>query len=95
MRAELSPLKLYEYLACARPVVVSDIPGVSDLVRGAGAGVVVPPDDPEALGEGIVNILADPEAAEAMGARGREAVLEGYTWDHTAAKVEAILRGVA
>ncbi len=35
-RGEASPLKLFDYLACARPVVVSDIPAVHDLIEASG-----------------------------------------------------------
>jgi len=88
-----SPLKAYEYLACARPVVASDVPGVAELVRTAGAGLVVPPDDPGALADAIARLLANPEEARAMGERGRRFVASECSWARTAERVEGVLRG--
>lgn len=48
MRIGLSPLKLFEYLSCGRPVIVSSIPG-TEIVKQLGAGIIVKPDDIEDL----------------------------------------------
>jgi len=91
-----SPLKLYAYLSCARPVVLSDLGEFvdADLVSTTQSGLLVPPNNPEALAEAIVTLLADPKLREEMGRRGREAVLNGYTWEHNAMRVEAVLESV-
>ncbi len=91
-----SPLKLYAYLSCGRPVVLSDLGDFvdADLVRTSGAGLLVPPGDPEALAEAIGQLLADPTLRAEMGQRGREAILNGYTWDHNAMRVESVLESV-
>jgi len=85
----LSPLKLYSYMACARPVVISDIPiecrGLSEAAR------VVPPKQPDALAEAIIDLLNHPEEAMRMGKRGREIVEKLYTWDVAAKKVLTVL----
>src|SRR5690606_2863783 len=39
----LSPLKLYEYMACGKTVVASNISGVSDVLEASGGGILVPP----------------------------------------------------
>lgn len=88
----LSPLKVYEYLACGRPVVASDVPGISDLLRRASAGLTVTPDDPDALAAGIVRLLTHPDDARAMGARGRAFAAAECTWARTAERVSAVLR---
>jgi glycosyltransferase involved in cell wall biosynthesis len=81
-----SPLKLYAYLSCGRPVVLSDLGEFvdADLVRVSRAGLLVPPGDPEALAEAIGQLLSNPALCSEMGQRGREAILNGYTWDHNA-----------
>jgi glycosyltransferase involved in cell wall biosynthesis len=72
------PIKLFEYLAAGIPVVASDF----DFWRGlvGEAGVLVDPQDVEAIAAAIDGLLADPEAAEAMGVRGREAVAKRFGW---------------
>ncbi len=91
-----SPLKVYAYLSCGRPIVLSDLGEFvdADLVRQSGAGLLVPPGDPEALADALARLLADPSLREEMGKRGREAILSGYTWDHNAERIERVLEGV-
>ena len=91
-RVGRSPLKLFEYMACARPVVASDIPGVRDVVERSGGGVLVPPDDPGALSAALVRLLCQPKAAREMGEQGRRYVLTERTWARTAERVESVLR---
>ena len=66
----LMPLKLFEMMACGVPVIVSDFPGMADLVRAAGAGLVVPPDQPRGGGPLRLRQVARP-ADGAAGAPGR------------------------
>lgn len=88
-----SPLKVYAYLSCGRPIVLSDLGEFvdADLVRQSGAGLLVPPGDAEALANALATLLSDPLLREEMGRRGREAILNGYTWDHNAERIEQIL----
>jgi len=44
---------------------------VARVVEGAGAGLAVPPDEPEAFTKALVTLLDDPEGARAMGRAGR------------------------
>ena len=67
------PSKTYSILAAGRPVVASVDEGteVARVVEGAGAGLAVPPDEPEAFTKALVTLLDDPEGARAMGRAGR------------------------
>lgn len=67
-----------EALACGTPVVISPECHFDEAARG-GAGVVVPREEAP-LSEALARMLGDPEAARAMGRRGRELVFERYTW---------------
>jgi colanic acid biosynthesis glycosyl transferase WcaI len=73
------PSKLYSILAAGRPIVASVDPGteVARVVDRAGAGVAVPPDDPEAFTKAIGAMVAAPADAEAYGRAGRRFV-EGW-----------------
>jgi glycosyltransferase involved in cell wall biosynthesis len=77
----LSPLKLYETLACGTPVIVSDFPGMADLVRESGAGLAVEPCNPAALAEAVAYLYRNPEVREKMGTLGRTAVVGKHSWD--------------
>jgi colanic acid biosynthesis glycosyl transferase WcaI len=73
------PSKLYSILAAGRPVVASVDPGteVARTIERAGAGLAVPPDDPEAFTKALRRLLDDPDEARAMGTSGR-AFVEGW-----------------
>ena len=66
------PTKLQSYLACARPVVAALDGEGAQVVREAGAGIVVPPQDPAALAEAVLAVhRSSAEERAAMGRRGR------------------------
>ncbi|MGD9612234.1 MAG: glycosyltransferase family 4 protein [Kiritimatiellia bacterium] len=70
------PCKVFEAMAMAKPIVasaVSDLPEVLD-----GCGHLVAPGDPEAVAQALATVFADPDAAQAMGARARARCLERY-----------------
>lgn len=73
------PSKLYSILAAGRPVLAAVDEGteVARTVEAAGAGLAVPPDDPDAFCRGLDRLLDDLPAAAAMGAAGRRFV-EGW-----------------
>jgi glycosyltransferase involved in cell wall biosynthesis len=60
-------------LALGRPVVVTDVGGMGEVVAESGAGVVVPADDPDALAAAVAGLLADPARCAAMAAAARAA----------------------
>ncbi|AKB18893.1 MULTISPECIES: glycosyltransferase family 4 protein [unclassified Methanosarcina] len=86
----LSALKTYEYLACGKPIVASNIPGVKDLIDLSGGGISVPPENPGELANAVVKLISDEETSNAMGERGRKYVVENHSWDGVARKILGI-----
>lgn len=74
------PIKLFEYMAAGLPVIASDFPLWREIVEDAACGLLVNPLDPKEIAAAIRWIIENPDEAQAMGARGREAVLEKYNW---------------
>jgi glycosyltransferase involved in cell wall biosynthesis len=87
----LSPLKLYEMLACGLPVVVTDFPGQADLVRSLEAGITIPPDDPGALAAAVASLYAMPPPRERMLAVAATIAAE-HSWSARVAQLDAVLR---
>lgn len=85
------PLKLFEALACATPVVVSDLPGQADLVLDGKCGLVVPSGDPRALVIALQRLLANEQVRADMGRRGRDLVVADHSWRARAATTAAAL----
>jgi glycosyltransferase involved in cell wall biosynthesis len=72
------PSKLYDFMSCARPVIVN-IPGeAAGIVRDSAAGLVIPGGDARALAEAILELSEDPERRMEMGANGRRYVTEKH-----------------
>jgi glycosyltransferase involved in cell wall biosynthesis len=90
----LFPLKLFESLACGVPVVVTDFPGQSDLVRKYDCGLVIPHDDPRALAQAVSHIFQNPKEGKLMGDKGRKAVHQEHSWDKRAADTDKVLRNL-
>ena len=67
------PTKLLEAMAAGRPVVLAARGEAARLVEAEGCGLVVPPEDPRALGQALAALAADPARRAAMGAAGRRA----------------------
>jgi phosphatidylinositol alpha-1,6-mannosyltransferase len=65
-------------------VVAGRSGGLPDAVQDGVTGILVDPLDIGAAAEAIVALLADPDRARRMGAAGRAAVLDHFTWDHMA-----------
>jgi glycosyltransferase involved in cell wall biosynthesis len=101
-----SPTKFFEYMAMAKPIVVSDLDQLGQVARGwtPGSGsmpssspstfaILVEPNSAESLRSGILQALATTaKEREAMGLAARLAVLRGFTWD---ANVDAVLSRLA
>ncbi|WP_349742755.1 glycosyltransferase family 4 protein [Roseateles cavernae] len=90
-RFGIAPNKLMDYMMAQRPVLHSVEAG-NDPVAEAGAGLTVPPEDAQAVAEGVRRLAALPaEARAAMGRRGREFVLANHTYPVLAQRfVEAL-----
>lgn len=88
----LSPLKIYEYLACGKPVVASDIEGVGTFLREAKSGIAVEPENHEELAESILRLLQNEDISKEMGEKGREIVTQKHSWDTAAKKVMEVCR---
>ncbi|MBN1529637.1 MAG: glycosyltransferase family 4 protein [Thermoleophilaceae bacterium] len=75
---------LFAGLAFGKAMVLSDVGGFRDVAAEHGAGRLVPPEDPEALGAAIRELLADPSARAELGRRARAAAEGPYSWDRIA-----------
>lgn len=94
--AGISPLKLYESMACGVPVIATErMPGLTEVVSGKGTGVTVPQADPAALALAVANLASDEDACIEMGRRGRRFAEAECSWfaraEDTAAVISSVL----
>jgi colanic acid biosynthesis glycosyl transferase WcaI len=85
------PTKLLEYMACERPVIVAVDGQARQIVEEAGGGVFVEPEDSHAMVESIVDLAANPERRQAMGARGRQYIVRKFSREKTAEEYIRVL----
>jgi len=77
--------------AFGRPVVVTDVGGISEAVAADGTGVIAAP-DAETLARAILRLLTDQELARAMGDQGLLVARTKYSWEAVSEKVIKIYR---
>ena len=72
--------KLFEYWGIGKPVVVSKVRAISEIVKESVNGILVQPEDEADLAKGLLFLLKHPEKAKMIGQRGRKLVENKYDW---------------
>jgi glycosyltransferase involved in cell wall biosynthesis len=72
--------KIFSYMEAGLPVIVSRHPVMAAIVNETGCGLVVDESSPAEIAQAITYVLEHPEAAQAMGRRGRQAMEQKYNW---------------
>jgi len=85
---------LFAGLAFGKAMVMSDAGGFRELVSDHGAGVLVPPEDHEALAAAIGGLIADPEERRRLQQRAAAAAKGPYSWDRIAEQTTAVYEQV-
>ena len=75
------PIKLFEYMAAGMPVISSDFPIWREIVDSAQCGLLVDPTSTDEIVAAMQWMLDNPQQAQAMGERGRKAVVERFNWN--------------
>ena len=78
-KAEGFSNSILEYMAAARPVVVTDVGGAREAVTEGETGYIVAAGDDASMAERITRLLLEPERASAMGERGARVVAEKFS----------------
>ena len=86
------PNKLFDYMLCGLPVVASNFPEISKVVKEADCGILVDPTNVDEIANAILYLLEHPEEAKRMGENGRRAVEEKYNWERMEEKLLELYR---
>jgi glycosyltransferase involved in cell wall biosynthesis len=89
------PNVLVEAMACGLPVVTTPVSGIPELVRDGVNGLLVPPDDPDAVAAALHRLFADRALAERLGNAGRETVLARFDGEALVAPLVELFREVS
>jgi glycosyltransferase involved in cell wall biosynthesis len=94
-RYGVSPNKLFDYLASARPVIFA-IDSLNNPVAESGGGITVPPEDPESMAQAIIRLAnMSSQARWEMGLKGRRYVEQEYDYAKLADRIETVLYDVS
>lgn len=91
---ECFPFALLEAMACARPVVCTDVGGVGEIVEDGVTGCLVPPRDPEQLAARLTQLMGNPDAARGMGRLGRLRVESKFSLERSVKEAEFAIADV-
>lgn len=86
------PTKMLEFMSCARPVILGVEGQARQIIEEAGAGIVIEPENAEALVAAISRLSADRELGTALGQKGREHILQHFSRGNTAKKYLDVLQ---
>lgn len=87
-RSDCFPSVQIEAMLCGTPVVCTDIPGAREAVKATGMGRLVAPRNPEALAQGIIELLRDPSPY----LKTREQIREVFNTERSISEYEALLK---
>jgi glycosyltransferase involved in cell wall biosynthesis len=90
----LAPLKLFESLACGIPVVATDMPFQSDVVRNGQCGYIVPAGNPAELAKTVASLMSSPEDQKQMGEKARDVAVNEHSWFARARDTHDVLKAV-
>jgi len=84
------PLKLFFYLGSGRPILAGNTPDVAEVLKHGETAYLCPPDNLDALVEGLQRLTTAPELAARLAANAA-AASHHFTWAARAAKIAAII----
>jgi glycosyltransferase involved in cell wall biosynthesis len=84
------PIALLEAMACELPVVVSDFPGVRDVIKHKENGLLVAPKNPRQLSNAILHLLSDEETRRSLGENARRMIMKTHSWETVTRALETV-----
>jgi len=85
-RSEPFGIVIIEAMACQKPVVASAVGGIPEIIENGKSGVLVEPDNPDALFNALLTVLKDYNLRSSISINGYKRVVECFRYEHTGAK---------
>ena len=83
---------MLEFMSCARPVILGVEGQAQQIIEDAGAGLVIEPENADALSNAISQLSANRELGAELGRKGREYILQNFSRGRTAEKYIDVLQ---
>jgi glycosyltransferase involved in cell wall biosynthesis len=88
-RVEPFGIAILEALASRKPVVASAVGGIPEIIEDGKNGILVEPENPQALCDAMTTVWNDRELAERLASAGYVTVKDYFQWEIAAARYEA------
>lgn len=88
-----NPIKLLEYLAIGKPVIVRDMLTFRSVVGRSRGAILISSNDPVTIADAICKAQENKHFLRTEGLKGRELIVRNFTWAQQAAKLDSFLRG--
>lgn len=90
----ISPLKIFDYMACAKPIVSNAVGGMEDLFKVHKAGLLVQSQEPQAWVEPIARLIENSDLARELGKNGHKAVANEFNWRNICERIGKTLESL-
>lgn len=90
-----SPLKIFEYMACGKPVVTAKLGQIVEIIKDEFNGLLCEPGNIEDMKNKIMALISDREFRERIGMEARKTVVEQHAWKNKALQLEKLCLEVA
>lgn len=84
------PMVTLEAMAMAKPIIATNIDGITEQITNGENGILVPPKDPDALAKAIIKVLSDGKSSKAMGLAARKKVEQEFSVEKMVAETEKV-----
>ncbi len=88
------PVKIFDYMACGKPIVAAVEGDAREIVERAGSGIVTEPGDGKGLADAVKTLLGDAELRHTFGRSGRVFVEDEYSRTALAGKLEELIEEI-
>lgn len=78
---------ILEASACGKPVIVSNVGGLPEVVDNGKTGIIVEKENSEQIADALITLITNPDLRIKMGNYGRMKVLDEYNWDSSVKKM--------
>ena len=84
------PRKFFEYLATGLPVVAANVPTLRNIIGSTGCGVLVDPNSPKSIADGIIRLTSSQSLRKEFGDHGRMSCENKYNWHNESKKLQEL-----